>query len=545
MSRRVYACRMARATTALGFGSLLLLSAAIDGCHSSANTEDAGPAAPASAPAPVVSATPAAPAASASALTVVGGDATSPTPRAAPALREAVSALSRKVAEYGGQLGVAVVDVTSGDLLAAQGDRVPLNPASNAKLFTAAAALGLLHGNYRFETGLYGEQSGSTVSKLVLRGHGDPSLATRDLWDMVEELKANGVRRVDGDILVDQRFFDDDFVPPAFEQQPNEWASFRAPVSAIALDENTLTMNVRPGAVEAAAIVSFEPPGFVDIDGEVKTTAAGTPQNVRLELSANGYRMSAHVSGTIGAQERAMEFTRRVDNPALLAGYALKALFVASGIAVNGAVKPGGEQQRRALVLHRSRPLASMLDELGKASDNFYAEMVFKTVGAEQKGRPGKSANGAEAVTRYLRDIGAFEEGTVFRNGSGLFDADRVTASETAKLLRAAYLNPSLAPEYLAQLAVGGVDGTLHRRFRDLKDKRIVRAKTGTLEAAAALSGYVLAPPGRSPIAFSILVNHIAGKVSDARAAIDHCVDEIVRHVWREEHDEKPSHVMR
>jgi D-alanyl-D-alanine carboxypeptidase/D-alanyl-D-alanine-endopeptidase (penicillin-binding protein 4) len=451
-------------------------------------------------------------------------------------LRDAVAELSRKVVQFGGQLGVAMFEIGSGDLVAAHADRLPLNPASNAKLFTAAAALTLLHGNYRFETGLYGERTGSTVSKLTLRGHGDPSLATRDLWEMVQELKANGVQRVEGDISVDQRFFDEDFVPPAFEQQPNEWASFRAPVSAVALNENTLKMYVRPGQADGAAIVGFDPSGFVDVDGAVKTAAAGTPQSVRLELSANGYRMSAHVAGSVGADEAPMEFTRRVENPALLAGYALKALLPMAGITCGGGVKPGGEQQKRVLVMHRSRPLAGMLEELGKASDNFYAEMVFKTIGAEQKGRPGKSANGADAVTKFLRDLGVFEEGTVLRNGSGLFDADRVTAGETAKLLRAVYLNPAIAPEYLAQLAVAGVDGTLHRRFRELKDKRIVRAKTGTLEAAVALSGYVLAPPGRSPVAFSILVNHVAGRVADARAALDHCVDELVRYVWREEH---------
>ena len=108
----------------------------------------------------------------------------------------------------------------SGDLLAAQNDRRPLNPASNAKLFTAATALATLKGNYRFETGLYGEQKGATVARLVLRGQGDPSLVTRDLWDMVKISRDQGVRRIEGDILVDQHFFDETFVPPAFEQQP-------------------------------------------------------------------------------------------------------------------------------------------------------------------------------------------------------------------------------------------------------------------------------------------------------------------------------------
>src|SRR5260221_7978777 len=200
-------------------------------------------------------------------------DVTTPIASPVPALKEAISALTHQISEYGGHLGVAVFDIQSGELLAAQNDRRPLNPASNAKLFTAAAALSQLHGNYRFETGLYGEAKGSSVSKLVLRGQGDPSLSTRDLWEMVQDLKDRGVRRIEGDILVDQHFFDETFVPPAFDQQPNEWATFRAPVSALALNENTVTMTVRPTVTDAPALVTFDPPGSVDVDGAVKTTA--------------------------------------------------------------------------------------------------------------------------------------------------------------------------------------------------------------------------------------------------------------------------------
>jgi D-alanyl-D-alanine carboxypeptidase/D-alanyl-D-alanine-endopeptidase (penicillin-binding protein 4) len=366
-----------------------------------------------------------------------------------------------------------------------------------------------------------------------LRGHGDPSFVTQDLWDMVQDLKGMGVKRVEGDILVDQRFFDDSFVPPAFEQQPNEWAYFRAPVSALALNSNTVRMTVHPTSAESPALVVFDPPGFVDIDGAVKTAAEGTPQNVRLELAANGGRLTAHLGGVIAEKDHPIGFTRRADDPRLLAGYAMKALLHSAGIAVEGGVQLGGDAAKSLLVLHRSRPLSQILYELGKDSDNFYAEMVLKTLGAEQKGRPGKSADGAEVVAKYLRDIGAFEEGMIIKNGSGLFDANRVTASGTVKLLRAAYRDPAISSEFASQLAIGGVDGTLHKRFRELRDKRILRAKTGTLEATSALSGYVMGPPGKAPLAFAIIVNDVAGKVSGTRAAMDKLIDAIVKHASR------------
>jgi len=477
----------------------------------------------------------AAPAAVAAPASSLPAELTTPIPNPVPALKEAVTAFTHQIAEYGGHLGVAILDIGSGELLAAQNDHRPLNPASTAKLFTAATALSVLRGGYRFETGLYGEAKGGSATKLVLRGHGDPSLVTQDLWDMVQDLKGLGVRRVEGDILVDQRFFDDSFVPPAFEQQPNEWAYFRAPVSALALNSNTVRMMVRPTTAEAAALVSFDPPGFVDIDGSVKTAAEGTPQSVKLELAPSGSRLIAHVGGVIGEKDHSIGFTRRCDDPNLLAGYAFKALLHSAGIAVEGGVQLGGESAKSLLVMHRSRPLAQILYELGKDSDNFYAEMVLKTLGAEQKSRPGKSADGAEIVVKYLREIGAFEEGMIIKNGSGLFDANRVTAAATVRLLRAAYRDPAISSEFVGQLAIGGVDGTLHKRFRELKDKRILRAKTGTLEATTALSGYVFGPPGRPPLAFAIVVNDIAGKVAGTRAAMDKLIDAIVKHAWKSE----------
>jgi D-alanyl-D-alanine carboxypeptidase/D-alanyl-D-alanine-endopeptidase (penicillin-binding protein 4) len=293
-------------------------------------------------------------------------------------------------------------------------------------------------------------------------------------------------------------------------------------------------MTVRPTAPDAPAAVSFDPPGFVDADGTVKTAPEGHSANVRLDLTPNNFRVMAHLGGAIGEKDRAISFTRRVDNPTLLAGFALKSLLTSSGIAVGGDVKAGGEQIKSLLVLHRSRPLSTLLYELGKASDNFYAEMVLKTVGAERQGRPGKSGDGADVVVKYLKDIGAFEDGTVIKNGSGLYDANRVTALGTTKLLRAAYRDPAISAEYVAQLSIGGVDGTLHKRFRELREKRSLRAKTGTLEATVALSGYLLPPAGKSPLAFSILVNNVAGKVSGVRVAMDKCVDAWARYVWRE-----------
>jgi D-alanyl-D-alanine carboxypeptidase/D-alanyl-D-alanine-endopeptidase (penicillin-binding protein 4) len=289
-------------------------------------------------------------------------------------------------------------------------------------------------------------------------------------------------------------------------------------------------MNVRPTEDGRPASVSFEPPGFVDVDGTITTGGEGA-SNVILALSPNGKRLAAKVSGAVGMDAKVVRFSRRVDDPSLLAGYVLKGVLEQAQIRVSGEVK-AGHSSAPAIVRHTSEPLAALLFPVGKASNNFYAEMIFKTLGGETKGRPARSRDGGAAVTAWIEKNGAGDPGVVIRNGSGLFDSNRVTASTTARLLRAVHRDPAISAEFVSQLAIGGVDGTLHKRFREERLRRAVRAKTGTLDDAIALSGYVFGPSGKGPVAFSILMNHVSGKAGAARVMADKLVHAISEKQW-------------
>lgn len=458
--------------------------------------------------------------------------------KAAPAgrsasLQHAVADLGTWVEHHHGRLGAAVMDVDRGSLLASLGEHRALSPASNSKLLTAAAALSRLGPAYRYTTGLYGHLSGGAVGDLVLRGHGDPSLRTDDLWRMCRSLVEMGLSRVRGRILVDQSRFDSKFVPPAFGQQPNEWASFRAPVSAVALDENSVTLNVMPASAGHAANAWFDPPGFVDVSGSVKTVDKGKGQAIRLSLhpAAHGH-LRAVLGGHVAEGLPRLRFARRVDDPRLYPGYVLAGILRSLGVKVAGKVAAGGAGEHSRLVFHESAPLAVLVQRLCKKSDNFYAEMILKTLGAETAKAPAHSADGARAVRAYLKKIGALEKSTKVVNGSGLFDANRVSADTLVKVLVAAYRDPAIGPEYVAQLSVGGVDGTLHSRFRKYRKQRMVRAKTGTLARSIALSGYVLAPSRGGAVAFSFIAN---GRMPHhaTRRHIDRVVDRIVDATWK------------
>ena len=292
------------------------------------------------------------------------------------------------------------------------------------------------------------------------------------------------------------------------------------------------------------AIAVFDPPGFVDVEGTVKTVDSGA-DTVGLELAKTGEggrRLSAKLSGAVAADSHLVRYTRRVDDPQLLAGYALRAILEESGLKVSGEVKlsaatSGGKEPKEGkggvLARHESEPLSTLLYALGKNSDNFYAEMIFKSLAAEAKARPAKSQDSAEIVTSFIDKNGLGDTGFVVKNGSGLFDANRTTAHSMAKLLRFAWQDPGLRSEFVAQLSIGGVDGTLHKRFRDLRAHRAVRAKTGTLDDAIALSGYVLGPPGKGTIAFAILFNKVSGRGGAARAAADKLVEAVHERQWR------------
>lgn len=447
--------------------------------------------------------------------------------------QRALSQLARWVKRSGGTLAAELSDVASGSVLGSHSSSIPENPASNQKILTAAAVLRTFGADYRFRTWLCGSRSGASLPRLVLRGSGDPSLSTSDLQAMAKSLVKAGIHQVT-DVLVDQSFFDAAFVPPAFEQQPDEWAAFRAPVSAVSLNRNVTTLNVKPSEAGQPASVWFDPPGLVDVTGSVRTDAKERTQSVRLTLREAGTRLNALVAGAISPNSPAFHWSRRVEDPRLLAGYGLQAALLAEGIQINGKLSTGGEDERTELVIHDSKPLAELLPELGKDSDNFYAETLLKDLGARVKGAPATSENGAAVVLDYLREIDALEPGTRILNGSGLFDANRVTAHTLVATLRSAYRDPKTSRVFVDQLAIGGVDGTLRHRFAAFRKSRAIRAKTGTLDKVVALSGYAFRPDGSSPVAFALIVSGIAGKHGEVRKRVDDVVANVARELGRD-----------
>ncbi len=445
-------------------------------------------------------------------------------------LSAALSALLAE-ANVGDRVSITVADAITGARVYEHQPELALNPASNQKLVTAAAALSVLGAETRFRTGLYGRVEGEAVTGgLVLRGLGDPSLRQADLVELARDLRRRGVRRVD-EVVVDATYFDAQILPPAFDQQPNEVAPFRAATAAISVEGNAYVLRVRPGeAVGAPAVIELDGAGYFQLDNRIATSDGGAP-NVIADQRPDGDHMRLGLRGSIPLGSAQLSYRRRVEDPRPWSGYLLRDALSDSGIRVAGGVRVATQTSDAPLLaMHQSRPLAELVTALGKQSDNFVAEMLFRDLGAERR-RPGRVEDSVAAVRGYLSEASVPGEPAIV-NGSGLFNGNQISSGQLVAVLVHAYRSPAMSSEFVSHLAIGGVDGTLERRLQDLPAPRIVRAKTGTLDDAIALSGYVLGPTPARTYAFSVLVNGARGRQGAARGLADGVARALAAQLW-------------
>jgi D-alanyl-D-alanine carboxypeptidase/D-alanyl-D-alanine-endopeptidase (penicillin-binding protein 4) len=202
---------------------------------------------------------------------------------------------------------------------------------------------------------------------------------------------------------------------------------------------------------------------------------------------------------------------------ALACGHLLKTTLMEKGVNVMGDVVPGTvSSDAHSVAKHLSPPLADILKLMNKPSDNWIAELLFKTIGAEVIGEPGTWKKGREVVTGLLEEIMDEPPAHRFVDGSGLSRYNLLNADLLTKLLVYMYHNFELMPEFLASLPIAGVDGTLKSRMQGVSAEKVLRAKTGTLSGVSALAGYTVTADDEV-FAFGILISHYVGPARSAR----------------------------
>ncbi len=432
------------------------------------------------------------------------------------------------------KIGVAVTDLVTGEELFAANADLKLNLASNTKLLTSVAALGVLGNGFRWRTGVFAEQpvddAGTITGDLFLRGKGDPMLSAASLEALAAEVAARGVRTIEGRLVLDTGYFDGVVEPQHFDEQPTERAGFRAPVASLGVGRSAITVIVvaDPGG---GATVTLEPDtgGYYTITKREVTSVNEGRTRLRVETKAKRDHIEVEVTGTIRAGEGSWDLRRRVDDPARFASAVFKRALADHGVTFkqrsigSGTVPPTA----KAIAVHDSQPLTDVLRFMNKSSDNYVAESVLKTLGAETRATPGPAtwADGLAAVKAYLATIGLPGGSYRAENGSGLFASTEVSAHQMVRLLAAAHKDYRIGPDLVSTLPIGGVDGTLAKRWLGHPARGRVRAKTGTLDKVVTIAGYLAADSGH-PLAFAILLNDLpAGQRGLARTLMDEMVD--------------------
>ena len=432
-------------------------------------------------------------------------------------------------------MGIHVVDLATGATVYSRGADQLYLPASNMKLFTAALALSRLGPDYRFETRIVREPSGD----VVLLGSGDPSLSGRAypythngtngdplaaIEALADQAVAAGLRRVNGNIVGDDQRYLWSPYPPSWTED-DILHDYGAPVSALTLNDNTIALQVRPGAKAGAlAAISLSPPvEYFRIDNRVTTTANGTA-NIRLER-VPGTRQIL-LSGSIGVRATISEHVVAVDDPALFAARALYDALLRRGVAIHGRAvarhrmtsPPPPPPQGEVLASRTSPPVSELLQALVKVSQNLHAELMLREVGYARRQEGTQDAGFAE-MRAFLAEARISQLEWRTEDGSGLARNDEVTPAAVVRLLRH-MANSPLGEVWRGLLPVGGQDGTLGSRLCCTSDGSRIQAKTGTLSRAVALSGYADSR-SRGPLAFSIIVNNFANPSSEVREWVD------------------------
>ena len=429
---------------------------------------------------------------------------------------------------------------------------VPVNPASVMKLVTTYAALDLLGPAFTWSTPVYVEGSvrdGTLTGNLVIRGQGDPKLVSERLWLLLRRVQGLGIVAINGDIVLDHSAFEDVVQDPAaFDGEALR--PYNAAPDALLINFKSVVMTFVPDRNGNVAQVQYEPAlSGVQMQASVPLGKGGVDcGDYRAALRADFSDPGAiRFLGTYAAACGEKVWPVAYADPRSYAVRAVEGMWREMGGKLNGKVRDGrlaaasggatNAGSNRPAFEISSPPLAEVIRDINKYSNNVMAQQLFLTLSLQTKAQLTPVSSGAaprspamageaatlaasrEVVQRWWRNTISNDDVPTLDNGSGLSRSERITAQALARLLQTAYASP-LMPELMSSLPITGVDGTL-RRSRS-KAQGSAHLKTGTLRDVIGVAGYVLAASGKRYV-LVMLVNHPSAVA--ARPAIDAMMD--------------------
>ena len=425
---------------------------------------------------------------------------------------------------------VVVQEAGSGAPVLAWRARASVNPASLMKLVTTFAALDMLGPAWAWTTPVWLQGSlrnpgteGVLEGNLAIKGSGDPKLVLERIWLLLRRVRQAGVREIRGDIVLDRSAFSDAEQSSAdFDGEPLR--PYNAQPDALLLNYKSLLLTFAPDPARGVASVAVDPPlAGLQVDASVPLAAAACDNwRAALKLDAGDparIRFKGSFPGSCGERVWPQAYM----DPRSYNARLIEALWREAGGVLSGSVRDGSAPNVRPTIEFTSPPLADVVRDINKFSNNLMAQQLFLTLGL-QVGGSGSPEAAREAIHPWLLEkLGDKAGDVVIDNGSGLSRESRLSADALAMLLQRAWASPVM-PEFISSLPVSGLDGTLRRSPGMAAAKVVGRAhlKTGSLRDVAAVAGYLLAPDGRRYVLVAI-VNH--PNAPAARPALDALVE--------------------
>ncbi len=419
-----------------------------------------------------------------------------------------------------------VQDVDAPAPLIAHRSGEAMNPASVMKLVTAYVALERLGPAFNWNTRVAGS---ANISKQILHGDlfitggGDPRLSRERLWLLLRGLRAQGIRRISGDVVTDRSFFRlPRHDPAAFDQRPLR--PYNAGADALSVDYGAMRIRVVP--TPGGAIATSDPlPAGITLDSRIRRTSSVSCGDPTAQLTATKAEASADLQlileGVLpqGCIEP-FDWNIAPLPPDQLFEGVFRTLWQELGGEIDGRFRDGPTPpQARPLARTVSPNLPEVLRDMNKWSNNVIARQVLATLGALAEPGEDSITAGIAVMKNTLTANGIGTAGLVIENGAGLSRSERISADTLGQLLILAWHSRTM-PELVSSLPVAGVDGTARRRLPNSPAAGYAHVKTGTLDGVRSLAGYVLARNGHR-YAIVLMINHPnAGAARDVQDAL-------------------------
>ncbi|MEG5174746.1 D-alanyl-D-alanine carboxypeptidase/D-alanyl-D-alanine endopeptidase [Microcoleus sp. B3-D7] len=395
-------------------------------------------------------------------------------------------------------------------------------PASNAKLLTTAAALQKLGADFRIKTSVYSGENGS----LYVAGRGDPSIAEAQLKSLAQQLKQRGISQVN-QLIGDDSYFQGSAVNPNWEWEDAQ-AGYGAPINSLIFNQNAIDLLLSPQAIGQPLKVTFAEPKLAN-QWQLQNNTVTVAQNESefIEVGREFDRPIIRVSGQLKVGGEPESAYVAVVNPANNFLQYFQQALATEGIPVKQAlVASASGNLNQELATVESPPLAELVRETNRESNNLYAEVLLRLLGKVTGKMPvpqeDTGESGLKELKAVLTQLGVNPNSYILADGSGLSRHNLITPEALVETLRFMANSPA-ASIYRQSLSIAGESGTLKNRLNNTPNRVILQAKTGTMSGVSALSGYIEVP-NYEPLVFSIIVNQSDLSTAKMRSATDEIV---------------------